>query len=214
MEVYPAVPTKTVSEFISYAKANPGKINMASAGIGTAPHVAGELFKIMAGVDMVHVPYRGEGAALTNLIGGQVQVIFGTLPSGLPLISAGKLRALAVTGATRSRALPDTPTMAESVPGYEASGLFGVGAPKDTPSVVAEGSCDDGERLRPCHRSGAQAVISASSCGLPGDLGVHLEAQAPAKRCSLRPTRAPITALLTFCLSRSQRVGLAMMEAR
>jgi tripartite-type tricarboxylate transporter receptor subunit TctC len=136
MEVYPAVPTKTVSEFISYAKANPGKINMASAGIGTAPHVAGELFKIMAGVDMVHVPYRGEGAALTNLIGGQVQVIFGTLPSGLPLISAGNLRALAVTGATRSRALPDTPTVAESVPGYEASGLFGVGAPKDTPREI------------------------------------------------------------------------------
>ena len=138
MEVYPAVPTKTVSEFISYAKANPGKINMASAGIGTAPHVAGELFKIMAGVDMVHVPYRGEGAAITNLIGGQVQVIFGTLPSGLPLISEGKLRALAVTGATRSRALPDTPTVAESVPGYEASGLFGVGAPKDTPSEIID----------------------------------------------------------------------------
>jgi tripartite-type tricarboxylate transporter receptor subunit TctC len=138
MEVYPAVPTKTVSEFISYAKASPGKINMASAGIGTAPHVAGELFKMMAGVDMVHVPYRGEGAALTDLIGGQVQVIFGTLPSGLPLISAGKLRALAVTGATRSHALPDTPTVAESVPGYEASGSFGVGAPKNTSSEIID----------------------------------------------------------------------------
>ena len=121
MEVNPSFPANTVPEFIAYAKANPGKINMASAGNGTAAHVAGELFKMMTGIDMVHVPYRGGAPALTDLIGGQVQVMFGNVPSSIEQIKAGKLRALAVTTATRSEALPDIPTVGEFVPGYEAS---------------------------------------------------------------------------------------------
>jgi tripartite-type tricarboxylate transporter receptor subunit TctC len=138
MEVHPSVPAKTVSEFISFAKANPGKINMASAGIGTAHHVAGELFKMMAGVDMVHVPYRGEGPALGDLVGGQVQVMFGVVASSIPHIRAGTVRALAVTTAMRSEALPDVPTLAEFVPGYEASALFGIGAPKNAPAEIVD----------------------------------------------------------------------------
>jgi tripartite-type tricarboxylate transporter receptor subunit TctC len=138
MEVHPSVPAKTVSEFISFAKANPGKINMASAGIGTAHHVGGELFKMMAGVDMVHVPYRGEGPALGDLIGGQVQVMFGVMASSLPHIRAGTVRALAVTTAARSEALRDVPTLAEFVPGYEASSLFGIGAPKNPPAEIVD----------------------------------------------------------------------------
>src|SRR5439155_25504766 len=127
------VSAKTVSEFIAYAKANPGKINMASSGIGTGQHVAGELFKMMTGVNMVHVPYRGGTAAITDLIAGQVQVMF-TSPFGLmEYIQAGKLRALAVTTTTRSDALPDLPVLGDFVPGYESSGWFGVGAPKNTP---------------------------------------------------------------------------------
>ena len=138
MVVNPSVPAKTVPEFIAYAKANPGKLNMASAGIGTAPHVAGELFKMMAGVDMVHVPYRGDGPALTDLIGGQVQVMFAAMPSSIEYIRAGKLRALAVTTATRSEALPDIPTVGDFVPGYEASGWYGIGAPKNTPAEIID----------------------------------------------------------------------------
>ena len=138
MVVNPSVPAKTVPEFIAYAKANPGKINMASAGNGTAPHVAGELFKMMAGVDMVHVPYRGGGAALTDLLGGQVQVMFATTAASIEYIRAGKLRALAVTTATRSEALPDIPTVGEFVPGYEASAWFGIGAPKNTPAEIVD----------------------------------------------------------------------------
>ncbi len=136
MEVNPAVPTKTVPEFIAYAKANPGKINMASAGVGTGPHMAGELFKMMTGIDMVHVPYRGEGPALTDLIGGQVQAMFGVMPSSIQHVRSGKLRALAVTTATRSEALPDIPPVGEFVPGYEASAAFGLGAPRNTPSEI------------------------------------------------------------------------------
>ena len=138
MVVNPSVPAKTVPEFIAYAKANPGKINMASAGIGTAPHVAGELFKMMTGVDMVHVPYRGAAPALTDLLGGQVQVMFGTMPASIEYIRAGKLRALAVTTATRSEALPDIPTVGEFVPGYEASAWYGIGAPKNTPAEIVD----------------------------------------------------------------------------
>ena len=138
MVVNPSVPAKTVPEFIAYAKANPGKINMASAGIGTATHVAGELFKMMTGVDMVHVPYRGAAPALTDLIGGQVQVMFDSMPASIEYIRAGKLRALAVTTATRSEALPDIPTVADFVPGYEASGWYGVGAPKNTPAEIID----------------------------------------------------------------------------
>src|SRR5262245_1128957 len=138
MVVNPSVPAKTVLEFIAYAKANPRKLNMASPGVGTTPHVAGELFKMMAGVDMVHVPYRGGGPALTDLLGGQVQVMFPTTVSSIGYIKADKLRALAVTTATRLEALPDLPTVAEFVPGYEASVWWGVGAPKATPAEIVE----------------------------------------------------------------------------
>ena len=138
MEVHPSVAAKTVPEFITYAKANPGKINMASPGIGTTPHLAGELFKMRAGVDMVHVPYRGGGPALTDLLGGQVQVYFPGTVSSIEYIKTGRLRALAVTAATRSEALPDLPTVGEFVPGYEASNWFGVGAPKATPAAIVE----------------------------------------------------------------------------
>ena len=138
MEVNPSVPAKTVPEFIAYAKANPGKINMASAGNGTPPHMAGELFKMMAGVNMVHVPYRGEGSALTDLLGGQVQVMFPAHAATIEYVRAGKLRALAVTTATRWEALPDIPTMGDFVPGYEASVWFGVGAPANTPNEIID----------------------------------------------------------------------------
>jgi len=138
MVVNPSVPAKSVPEFIAYAKANPGKLNMASAGTGTVPHVAGELFKMMAGIDMAHVPYRGGGPALNDLLGGQVQVYFATTIASIGYIRAGRLRALAVTAATRSDALPDIPTVADFVPGYEASSLFGLGAPKNTPSEIIE----------------------------------------------------------------------------
>jgi tripartite-type tricarboxylate transporter receptor subunit TctC len=136
MEVNPSVPVKTVSEFIAYAKANPGKVNMASAGIGSVHHVAGELFKFMTGVDMVHVPYRGTTPALTDLLAGQAQVMFDVTPSSTPHIGAGKLRALAVTTATRADVLPEIPIMGDFVPGYEASAWLGFGAPKDTPAAI------------------------------------------------------------------------------
>jgi tripartite-type tricarboxylate transporter receptor subunit TctC len=138
MEVNPSLPAKTVPEFITYAKANPGKINMASGGNGTAAHVSGELFKMLAGVHMVHVPYRGAGPALTDLLGGQVQVFFGGISASIEHIRAGKLRALAVTTATRSPVLPDVPTIGDFVSGYEASAFYGVGAPKNTATEVVE----------------------------------------------------------------------------
>jgi len=138
MEVNPSVPVKTVSEFIAYVKANPRKINMASSGNGSPGHMSGELFKSMAGIDMVHVPYRGAGPAMTDLLGGQVQVPFGSMPGSIEYIKTGKLRALAVTTATRSEALPDIPTVGDSVPGYEASGWYGIGAPKNTPAEIID----------------------------------------------------------------------------
>jgi tripartite-type tricarboxylate transporter receptor subunit TctC len=138
MEVQPSFPAKTVPEFIAYAKANPGKINFGSAGTGTSIHVAGELFKMMAGVDMVHVPYRGGATALTDLLGGQIQVIFDTSPNSIEYIRAGKLRALAVTTAARSEVLPGIPTVSEFVPGYEVSSWWGAGAPKNTPAEIVE----------------------------------------------------------------------------
>ena len=138
MEVNPSVPVKTVPEFITYAKANSGKINMASAGIGSGNHIAGELFKMMAGVNLVHVPYRGAGPALVDLLSGQVQVMFATLSSSIEYVRGGKLRALAVTTATRSDALPDVPTVSEFVPGYEASFWTGIVAPKNTPMEVVD----------------------------------------------------------------------------
>jgi tripartite-type tricarboxylate transporter receptor subunit TctC len=138
LDVNLSVPAKTVPEFIAYAKANPGKINMASVGTGSTPHVTGELFKMMAGVNMVHVPYRSAGAALTDLISGQVQVYFGTTASSIEHIKAGKIRALGVTTTARAEALPDIPTVGEFVPGYEASFWFGIGAPKKTPIEIVD----------------------------------------------------------------------------
>jgi len=138
MEVNPSVPAKTVPEFIAYAKANPGKINMASGGNGSTLHVAGELFKMMAGVDMVHVPYRGEALALPDLISGQVQLLFGVMPASLGYIRAGKLRALAVTTAKRQEPLPDVPTVGEFLPGFEARGWYGIVVPKATPTEIVE----------------------------------------------------------------------------
>ena len=134
MVINPAVPATTLAEFIAYAKANPGKINMASAGIGTGTHVAGEMFKMMAGVDLLHVPYRGSFVA--DLLGGQVQVVFGPTLQLIGYIRSGKLRALAVTSATRQAALPDIPTIGEFVPGYEVSVWYGIGAPKNTPNEI------------------------------------------------------------------------------
>jgi tripartite-type tricarboxylate transporter receptor subunit TctC len=138
MLVNPSLPATTVRELIAYAKANPGKLTMASGGIGTLSHVEGELFKMMTGVNFVHVPYRGLGPALTDLLGGQVQVMFASMSASFEYVRANKLRALAVTTATRSDELPDVPTVAEFVPGYEASGWFGIGAPKNTPSQIID----------------------------------------------------------------------------
>ena len=136
--VHPSFPAKTVPEFIAYAKANPGKVTMASPGNGSSPHLSGELFKMMAGIDMIHVPYRGGGQAMTDLIAGQVQVSFIGLTVAIEHIRSGKLRALAVTAATRSDVLPDIPTVSDFVPGYEASAFFGVGAPRNTPAEIID----------------------------------------------------------------------------
>jgi tripartite-type tricarboxylate transporter receptor subunit TctC len=138
MVVNPSLPAKTVPEFIAYAKANPGKVNMGSGGNGAPDHMSGELFKAMAGVGILHVPYRGVAPAISDLLGGQVQVIFGTMPAVIALVKAGKLRALGVTTATRSDELPDVPSIGELVPGYEASQWYGIGAPKSTPAEVIE----------------------------------------------------------------------------
>jgi tripartite-type tricarboxylate transporter receptor subunit TctC len=138
MEINPAIPAKTVAEFITYAKANQGKISMASGGSGSASHVGGELFKMMTGVDMVHVPYRGGAPGLADLIAGQVQIMFSPLPESIGAIKAGSVRALAVTSMARSQVLPDVPTVAETVPGFEASTWQGIGAPKATPADIVD----------------------------------------------------------------------------
>jgi len=173
MEVNPAVPAETVPEFIAYAKANPGKINMASSGNGTSVHVSGELFKMMTGIDMLHVPYRGAAPALTDMLGGQVQVLFDNMPSSIEYIRAGRLRALGVTTMTRSDALPGVPTVAETVPGYEASAWFGLGAPKGTPAEIVNklnaavnaGLADPKLKARLADLGGAMLV------GTPADFG-------------------------------------------
>ena len=173
MEVNPGVPAKTVAEFIAYVKANPGKVNMASSGNGTSVHVSGELFKMMTGINMLHVPYRGAAPALTDLMGGQVQVIFDNLPSSIEYIRAGKLRALGVTTTTRSDALPNVPTVAETVPGYEASAWFGLGAPKGTPAEIIDklnaavnaGLADPRLKARLADLGGAPMI------GTPADFG-------------------------------------------
>ena len=138
MEVNPSVPAKTVAEFIAYAKANPGKVNWATSGNGTSVHLSGELFKMMTGVDLLHVPYRGSAPALTDMLAGQVHVMFDNMPPSLPHIKAGKLRALGVTTAQRSQALPDVPAVGETVAGYEASAFFGLAVPKGTPANIVE----------------------------------------------------------------------------
>jgi tripartite-type tricarboxylate transporter receptor subunit TctC len=138
MQVHPSVPARTAPEFIAHAKANPGKINMGSGGNGATGHVSGELFQMMSGVKMVHVPYRGEALALTDLLGGQVQVVFATVGSSIEYIKAGKLRPLAVTTATRSDALPDVPSLGDCLPGYEASSWNGLSAPKNTPAEIID----------------------------------------------------------------------------
>jgi tripartite-type tricarboxylate transporter receptor subunit TctC len=136
--INPLVPANTIPEFINYAKANPGKVTMASSGIGSSAHLSGELFKMMTGVSMIHVPYRGEAPALTDLIGGQVQMMFDPIPSSIEYIKAGTLRALAVTSATRLGAMPDVPAVSEFVPGYEATGFIGISAPRNTSNEIVE----------------------------------------------------------------------------
>jgi len=138
MEVNPSLPAKTVAEFIAYAKANPGKINWATSGNGTSVHLSGELFKMMTGVQLTHIPYKGSAPALTDLIAGTVHVIFDNMPPSLPHLRAGTLRALAVTTNVRSDALPDVPTVADTVPGYEASAFYGMGVPKGTPPEIID----------------------------------------------------------------------------
>jgi tripartite-type tricarboxylate transporter receptor subunit TctC len=138
MVVNPSMPAKTVPEFIAYAKANPGTINFASAGIGSSQHMSGEMFKMMAGIDMTHVPFRGTAPALTSLLGGQVQVMFASMPAALPYIRAGKLRALGVTIAKRSDVLPDVPSVSEFLPGFDAAVYYGIGAPINTPPEIVD----------------------------------------------------------------------------
>ena len=138
MSVHPSVPAKTVAEFIAYAKANPGKINMSSGGVGSTPHVSGELFKMMTGTQLVHVPYRGSGPARIDLLAGQVQLMFDPIASSIGHVKAGQLRALAVASATRSEVLPDVPIVAETVPGYESDTWYGIGAPAGTPPEIVE----------------------------------------------------------------------------
>jgi tripartite-type tricarboxylate transporter receptor subunit TctC len=176
MAVNPSVPAKTVSEFIDYAKANPGKVNLASGGNGTAGHLSGELFKMMAGVNMVHVPYRGEGPALTDTLGGQVQVMFGTMPATIEYIKAGKLRPLAVTSARRSEVLPDLPTVGDSVPGYETNAWQGVGAPKNTPADIVDRLNKEINAVLADSKSKARLADFGASllAGSPADFGRFL----------------------------------------
>jgi tripartite-type tricarboxylate transporter receptor subunit TctC len=174
--VNPSVPAKTAPEFIAYAKANSGKINYGSAGIGTSLHVAGELFKMMTGIDMVHVRYRGAAPATTDLLGGQVQVMFSGISDSIEYIRAGKLRALAVTTATRSEALPEIPTVAEFVPGYEASSWFGIGAPKNTPAENIDrlNKLINSSFIDPVMKGRLADMGGILLAGSPGDFGRHI----------------------------------------
>ena len=176
MAVNPSFPAKTVSEFIAYAKVNPSKVNMASGGNGTAGHLSGELFKMMAGVNMVHVPYRGEAPALTDMLGGQVQVMFGTVPASIEYIRAGKLRPLAVTSASRSEVLPDLPTVGDFVPGYESSAWAGVGAPKNTPADIVDKLNKEINAVLVDSKSKARLADFGASllAGSPADFGKFL----------------------------------------
>jgi len=177
--VNPALPVQNLAEFIAYAKANPGKINVGSAGTGTANHMAGELFKAMTGINLVHVPYRGGAAAITDLLAGQVQVIFDLVPNSIEHIKSGSLRALAVTTATRSEALPDVPVASDTVPGYEASAWFGLGAPRGTPVPIIEmlnrevnaGLANAKVRARLANAGTTPFVLS------PAEFGAHIAAE-------------------------------------
>jgi tripartite-type tricarboxylate transporter receptor subunit TctC len=173
MEVNPNVPAKTVAEFISYAKANPGKVNMASAGVGTSTHLSGALFMMMTGTELVHVPYRGAAPALADLLCGQVQVLFDNLPSSIGHIKGGRLRPLAVTTAKRSDALPDVPTVAETVPGFEASVFYGMGAPKGTPRAVIDklNKAINAALADPAMQTKLAELGGASISGTPEDFG-------------------------------------------
>ena len=179
MEVHPSFPAKTVPEFIAYAKANPGKINYGSAGVGSSLHMAGELFKLMAGVDLVHVPYRGSPPALTDLLGGQLQLMFSPLPPSIEYVRTGRLRALAVTTSTRSQTLPDVPVIADFVPGYEASAWYGIGAPAKTPpdtivklnAEINAGLADEKLKVRLTELDSVPFVLT------PSQFGKHLLAE-------------------------------------
>jgi tripartite-type tricarboxylate transporter receptor subunit TctC len=173
MEVNPNVPAKTVAEFISYAKASPGKVNMASAGVGTSTHLSGALFMMMTGTELVHVPYRGAAPAIADLLGGQVQVLFDNLPSSIGHIKGGRLRALAVTTAKRSDALPDVPTVAETVPGFEASVFYGMGVPKGTPRAVIDklNKAVNAALADPAMQAKLAELGGASIAGTPEDFG-------------------------------------------
>jgi tripartite-type tricarboxylate transporter receptor subunit TctC len=179
MEVHPSFPAKTVSELIAYAKANPGKVNYGSAGIGSSLHMAGELFKLMAGVELVHVPYRGSPPALTDLLSGQVQLMFSPLPPSVEYVRSGRLRALAVTTATRSQALPDIPVIADVVPGYEASAWYGIGAPRGTaPEIVDRLNAEINAGLAdPRLKARLTELGSVPFPGSPSDFARHLAAE-------------------------------------
>ena len=179
MVVPPDFPAKTVAEFIAYAKANPGKVNMASSGNGTSIHLSGELFKAMTGVDMVHVPYRGSAPAITDLLSGRVQVMFDNMPSSISHIKAGTLRVLAVTTATRSPELPDVPTVGETVKGYDASAWFGMGAPKNTPpEVIARLNGEINAILNePTIKARIAELGGVSIAGSPADFGNIIAAE-------------------------------------
>jgi tripartite-type tricarboxylate transporter receptor subunit TctC len=171
--VHPDVPYKTVPELIAYAKANPGKISMASAGNGSAPHMAGELFKMMAGVDMLHVPYRGQGQAMTDLLTSQVQLLFATAPGTIDYVKTGKLRALAVTTAARAEVMPELPPIADFVPGYETSQWYGLCAPKAVPeAIVATLNREINAAIAdPALRKRLDALGGEPLPGTPGDFG-------------------------------------------
>jgi tripartite-type tricarboxylate transporter receptor subunit TctC len=178
--VHPSLPVNSVQELIAFAKANPGRLNFASSGSGTSIHLSGELFKVMTGVQMTHIPYKGSAPALTDLVGGQVQLMFDNLPSSLAFIKAGKLRALAVTSAQRSPALPDVPTVAESgVSGFEASSWFGLLAPAGTPrDVVTKINADTQKWLAsPDAKDKLAAQGAAAAGGSPEDFAKHIEAE-------------------------------------
>ena len=179
MDVNRSVPAQTVPEFIAYAKANPGKINLASAGNGTPLYVAGALFKMMAGVDMIDVPYQGEAAAMPDLIGGRVQALFGVMPASLGYIKAGRVRALAVTTAQRQAVLPDVPAMAEFLPGYEASGWYGVVAPKGTPPQIVDALNKqiNAGLADPTVKARLGALGCAIFTGSPADFGKFIAAE-------------------------------------